>query len=47
MNAPTNDQSGYWCVVCGRYLPAVEGVIEHDQVPHPDNMTFDEEAHPQ
>jgi hypothetical protein len=34
---------GYWCVVCGRFLPAVDGVIVHDNVPHPKDMTFDEE----
>ena len=39
---------GYWCVVCGRYLPADEdGVIVHDDVPHPEDMTFDEEERPQ
>ena len=38
---------GYWCVVCGRHLPADEdGVIVHDNVLHPD-MTFDEEERPQ
>lgn len=38
---------GYWCVVCGRHLPAdKDGVIVHDDVPHPD-MTFDEEERPQ
>ena len=39
---------GYWCVVCGRFLPADEcGVIVHDNVPHPEDMTFDEEEMPQ
>jgi hypothetical protein len=39
---------GYWCVVCGRFLPADEcGVIVHDNVPHPEDMTFDEEERPQ
>ena len=39
---------GYWCVVCGRHLPADEsGVIVHDDVPHPADMTFDEEERPQ
>ena len=39
---------GYWCVVCGRYLPADEdGVIVHDDVPHQEEMTFDEEERPQ
>ena len=37
---------GYWCVVCGRYLPDDDGVVVHDDVPHPD-MTFDEEERPQ
>jgi hypothetical protein len=38
--------SGYWCVVCGRFLPDEDGVIVHDNVPHPE-MTFDEEERPQ
>ncbi len=38
---------GYWCVVCGRFLPADEdGIIVHDNVPHPE-ITFDEEEKPQ
>ncbi len=38
---------GYWCVVCGRYLHADEdGLIVHDNVPHPE-MTFDEEERQQ
>ena len=37
---------GYSCVVCGRFLPACDGVIVHDNVPHPE-MTFDEEERPQ
>lgn len=39
---------GYYCVVCGKYLEADEyGVIVHDDVPHPETMTFDEEDNPQ
>lgn len=39
---------GYWCVVCGRFLLADKcGVIVHDNVQHPENMTFDDEEHPQ
>ena len=38
---------GYWCVVCGRYLPDDDGVVVHDDVPHPEDMTFDEEERPQ
>ena len=37
---------GYCCVVCGRFLLAVDGVVVHDNVPHPD-MTFDDEENPQ
>jgi hypothetical protein len=34
--------------VCGRFLPAdAWGVIVHDDVPHPETMTFDEEDKPQ
>lgn len=37
------ENNGYWCVVCGRFLEADEiGVIMHDEVPHPDSMTFEE-----
>ena len=38
---------GYWCVVCGRHLPDDDGVVVHDDVPHPEDMTFDEEERPQ
>jgi hypothetical protein len=43
---------GYHCVVCGRWLPAQElddgsQLVVHDDVPHPDAMTFDEEDNPQ
>lgn len=39
---------GYWCVVCGKFLPACEeGVIVHDDVPHPLGMAFDDEDAPQ
>lgn len=42
------ENEGYYCVVCGRFLPADEhGVIVHDAVPHPPDMTFDEEENPQ
>jgi hypothetical protein len=44
----TMPDPGYECVVCGRFLPADEhGVIVHDDVPHPDDMTFDEKEKPQ
>lgn len=39
---------GYWCVVCGRWLPADEtGFIAHDAIPHPTTMLFDDDEHPQ
>ena len=37
----------YWCVICQRLLPNDDGVIVHDDVPHPDEMVFDEEDRPQ
>ena len=36
------EQAGYWCVICGRYLRADDGVIVHDDIPHPLSMTFEE-----
>jgi len=48
MNAP---ETGYWCVVCQRFLKAEEhengNVIVHEDIPNPENMTFDEEERPQ
>ena len=39
---------GYYCMVCGRYLEANEdGVIVHDDVPHPPEMDFADEEKPQ
>ena len=38
---------GYYCVVCGKWLQEQDGVIVHDPVPHPIEMTFDEEENPQ
>ena len=36
---------GYWCVVCGKFLPANEdGAIIHDDVPHPPDMDFKDDA---
>ena len=37
----------YHCVVCGRALPILDGVIVHDDVPHPESMDFAEEENPQ
>ena len=43
-----DDENGYHCVICGRFLPADEyGVIVHDDVPHPPEMDFNEERNPQ
>ena len=42
------EAQGYHCVICGRFLPADEGgVIVHDDIPHPPDMTFDEEENTQ
>ena len=39
---------GYYCVVCGKFLPADEnGVIVHDDIPHPPEMDFNDEEKPQ
>lgn len=39
---------GYYCVVCGKFLPEDDlGVIVHDNVPHPEDMNFNEEENPQ
>lgn len=45
--ANTNDPPAYWCVICLRPLPIVDGVIVHDDVPHPDNFDFNEMDRPQ
>jgi hypothetical protein len=37
---------GYYCVVCGKYIEAVDGVIVHDDIPHP-YMAFDDEENTQ
>jgi hypothetical protein len=45
---PDDEALGYWCVICGRFLPADDfGVIVHDDLPHPREMTFDEQENPQ
>jgi hypothetical protein len=38
---------GYWCVVCGRFLPVDGGLIVHDKIPHPESMNFSEDDRPQ
>ena len=40
-------EEGYYCVVCGRFLPEEDGVIVHDDVPHPVDMDFGDEEKPQ
>ena len=42
-------EEGYYCVVCGRFLPADEhGVIVHDDdIEHPQEMDFGDEEKPQ
>ena len=43
----SSDTETYACIYCGKALPIEEGVIVHDDVPHPINITFDEEENPQ
>ena len=38
-----DDEDGYWCVACKRWLPAVDGVVVHDDIPHPVDMNFDDD----
>jgi methionyl-tRNA synthetase len=40
-------EEGYYCVVCGRFLPEENGVIVHDDVPHSADMDFGDEEKPQ
>jgi hypothetical protein len=42
-----DEVDGYYCIVCGRFLPSENGMIVHDDVPHPADMTFDDEENPQ
>jgi len=43
-----NNMTGYYCVVCGKFLPEDEhGIIVHDDVPHPVDMDFGDEEKPQ
>lgn len=41
-------RDSYYCVVCNKLLEADDdGIIVHDPIPHPIEMTFDEEDNPQ
>ena len=41
-------KEGYYCVICGRFLPADEhGVIVHDDIEHPQEIDFGDEEKPQ
>lgn len=44
---PNLELDGYYCVVCNKLLQADDGVIVHDDIPHPPDMTFDEDDRPQ
>jgi hypothetical protein len=38
----------YYCVICNKLLEEDDdGIIVHDPIPHPIDMTFDEEDNPQ
>ena len=41
-------KDNYCCVVCNKLLEVDDdGIIVHDPIPHPIEMTFDEEDNPQ
>lgn len=45
------ENESYWCVVCGReIIPEIfenGNVYVHDDILHPETMTFDEDERPQ
>ncbi len=43
----SDNKNSYWCVVCQREIENIDGVLTHDDIPHPDDMTFDEQEKPQ
>ncbi len=47
MTADSSDAGGYWCLYCNRELPSHDGVVVHDNVPHPAAATYDEQERPQ
>ena len=42
INLTREEADGYYCVVCGKFLPLENGVIVHDDVPHPADMKFND-----
>ena len=46
-SAAKGKKAGYWCVICEKFLPSNDGVVVHDNVPHPETMTFDEDERKQ
>jgi len=40
-------KEGYYCVICGRFLPDEHGVIVHDDIEHPQEIDFGDEEKPQ
>ena len=43
-----HNRDGYWCVICGRFLVRDEdGLIAHDDLPHPEDMVFNDDQNPQ
>ena len=35
------NQETYFCVICEKELPIIDGVVVHDEIPHPDNIILD------
>ena len=42
INLTREEADGYYCEVCGKFLPLENGVIVHDDVPHPADMKFND-----
>jgi len=40
----SQDKDSYFCVICNRDLPIIDGVIIHDDIEHPEEMVFESKA---
>ena len=38
-----SNEETYFCAVCNRHLPIVDGVVVHDDIEHPEDMIFEEQ----
>lgn len=46
IQAETDEEGnvGYWCTVCGRFLPSVDGHVTHDDKTHPTHLWMGSEG---